>query len=154
MKDRILKFLSDENKTSAQFAEEIGVQPSGVSHILSGRNNPSLDFVMKMLQRYSNLSTEWLMFGKEPMYKRIQDPTLFDQLPFDSISSPESDKLVIPVSEGNKERSSAVPESESEYSSGEEMQKVAGYPAKNRKSKDRIDFLYKDRGFREYNREG
>lgn len=80
MKSRILKFLSSENKTSAQFAEEIGVQPSGVSHILSGRNNPSLDFVMKMLNRYPGLSTEWLMFGREPMYKRPQNPTLFDEL--------------------------------------------------------------------------
>ena len=57
MKDRIIKFLTAENKSSAQFAEEIGVQPSGVSHILSGRNNPSLDFVMKMITRYSFIST-------------------------------------------------------------------------------------------------
>ncbi|NLA48821.1 MAG: helix-turn-helix transcriptional regulator, partial [Bacteroidales bacterium] len=42
MKERILEFLKSENKTSAQFAEEIGVQPSGISHILSGRNKPSL----------------------------------------------------------------------------------------------------------------
>ena len=52
MKDRIQAFLQSENKSYAQFAEEIGVQPSGISHILSGRNNPSLDFVIKMLHRY------------------------------------------------------------------------------------------------------
>jgi len=50
MKERILEFLKNENKTSAQFAEEIGVQPSGISHIISGRNNPSLDFVIKILK--------------------------------------------------------------------------------------------------------
>ena len=53
MKERILEFLRAENKSSAQFAEEIGVQASGISHILSGRNNPSLDFVMKMLEKYN-----------------------------------------------------------------------------------------------------
>ena len=63
MKERLLEFLKNENKSSAQLADEIGVQASGISHILSGRNNPSLDFVLKMLEKYSFLSTEWLLFG-------------------------------------------------------------------------------------------
>ena len=78
MKERILAFLQSENKSAAQFAEEIGVQPSGISHILSGRNNPSLDFVMKMLHRYTSLSAEWLLFGRGAMYKYTSQPTLFD----------------------------------------------------------------------------
>lgn len=69
MKDRILEFLRTENKTSSQFAEEIGVQASSVSHIVSGRNRPSLDFIIKMLQRYDDLSTDWLIFGKGDMFK-------------------------------------------------------------------------------------
>jgi transcriptional regulator with XRE-family HTH domain len=77
MKDRILEFLKRENKTSAQFAEEIHVQPSGISHILSGRNKPSLDFVIKMLEKYSFLSTEWLIFGKGSMYKEPKMADLF-----------------------------------------------------------------------------
>lgn len=67
MKERIIEFLKSENKTSAQFAEEIGVQPSSISHIISGRNNPSLDFVMKMLSKYPALSSDWLLFGKGNM---------------------------------------------------------------------------------------
>src|SRR5659263_248352 len=78
MKERILAFLQSENKSAAQFAEEIGVQPSGISHIISGRNNPSLDFVMKMLHKYSSLSAEWLLFGRGAMYKYTSQPTLFD----------------------------------------------------------------------------
>jgi transcriptional regulator with XRE-family HTH domain len=80
MKERIFEFLRAENKSSSQFAEEIGVQPSGVSHILSGRNNPSLDFVLKMLEKYRYLSTEWLLFGKGSMYKDDSGmKSLFDQ---------------------------------------------------------------------------
>jgi len=79
MKERIIEFLRAENKTSAQLAEEIGVQPSGISHILSGRNNPSLDFVLKMLEKYSYLSSDWLLFGRGVMYKDIQMQTLFDE---------------------------------------------------------------------------
>jgi transcriptional regulator with XRE-family HTH domain len=78
MKERLLEFLRVENKTSAQLAEEIGVQASGISHILSGRNNPSLDFVLKMLERYQFLSTDWLLFGKGSMYADSKMNTLFD----------------------------------------------------------------------------
>ena len=78
MKDRILQFLKAENKSSAQLAEEIGVQPSGISHILSGRNKPSLDFVIKMLEKYKFLSTEWLLFGKGTMYREPEMQQLFE----------------------------------------------------------------------------
>jgi transcriptional regulator with XRE-family HTH domain len=79
MKERLQEFLRSENKSSAQFAEEIGVQPSGISHILSGRNKPSLDFVLKMLEKYKFLSTEWLLFGKGSMYKDLRMQSLFDE---------------------------------------------------------------------------
>jgi transcriptional regulator with XRE-family HTH domain len=78
MKERLLEFLKNENKTSAQLAEEIGVQASGISHILSGRNNPSLDFVLKMLEKYQFISTDWLLFGKGSMYSDSKMHTLFD----------------------------------------------------------------------------
>jgi len=78
MKERLLEFLKNENKSSAQLAEEIGVQASGISHILSGRNNASLDFVLKMLEKYPFLSTDWLLFGKGSMYKDVKMQNLFD----------------------------------------------------------------------------
>lgn len=74
-----MEFLRKENKSAAQFAEEIDVQPSGISHILSGRNNPSLDFVIKMLEKYPFISTEWLLFGKGTMHKEPTLETLFDE---------------------------------------------------------------------------
>ncbi len=78
MNERIREFLTAENKSSAQMAEEIGVQPSSISHILSGRNNPSLDFVLRMLEKYEFLSTDGLLFGKGAMYKEAGMQTLFD----------------------------------------------------------------------------
>ena len=79
MKERIIKFLREENKKPALFADEIGVQASGISHIISGRNNPSLDFIIKMLERYNYLSADWLLFGKGEMYKIKQNPSLFGE---------------------------------------------------------------------------
>lgn len=58
--------------TGARFAEEIGVQASSVSHILSGRNNPGTDFLIKILERYRGISSEWLLMGKGEMYKSAQ----------------------------------------------------------------------------------
>ena len=90
MKERLLEFLRNENKSSAQLAEEIGVQASGISHILSGRNNPSLDFVLKMLEKYQYLSTDWLLFGKGSMYKENRMQNLFD---YDLADNKESNEM-------------------------------------------------------------
>jgi transcriptional regulator with XRE-family HTH domain len=87
MKERLIEFLRSENKSSAQLAEEIGVQASGISHILSGRNNPSLDFVLKMIGKYPHISTDWLLFGKGSMYKEAKMQNLFD---FESLTSNEN----------------------------------------------------------------
>jgi transcriptional regulator with XRE-family HTH domain len=69
MKDRITLLIKAKNLTAAQFADEIGVQKSSISHILSGRNNASLDFIQKILLCYPDVSMDWLMFGKGPIFK-------------------------------------------------------------------------------------
>lgn len=82
MVDRINLLLKAKNITARQFAEEIGIQPSGISHILSGRNNPSLDFVMKVMKRWPEINISWLMFGKGEMYvspSEMQHPTVQEQ---------------------------------------------------------------------------
>jgi transcriptional regulator with XRE-family HTH domain len=79
MKERIIEFLRAENKSSSQFAEEIGVQPSGISHIISGRNKPSLDFIIKMLEKYPYISTEWLLFGRGDMFSNHEMQDLFNE---------------------------------------------------------------------------
>jgi transcriptional regulator with XRE-family HTH domain len=90
MKERLLEFLMNENKSSAQLAEEIGVQASGISHILSGRNNPSLDFVLKMLEKYQFISSDWLLFGRGSMYTEPKMQSLFD---YDNVDSIESEQM-------------------------------------------------------------
>jgi len=72
MKDRIILLIKAKNLTAAQFADEIGVQKSSISHIISGRNNASLDFIQKVLLTYPEVNMEWLMFGKGPLFKPIE----------------------------------------------------------------------------------
>jgi len=75
MINRILLILKTQNLSSSQFADEIGVQRSSISHILSGRNNPSLEFVTKILKRYPEINADWILFGRGSMYKGLNDKT-------------------------------------------------------------------------------
>jgi transcriptional regulator with XRE-family HTH domain len=70
IKDRILKILNTENMSSAKFADILGVQRSNISHILSGRNNPGLDFLQKVLLKFPSINPEWLIIGKGEMLKQ------------------------------------------------------------------------------------
>lgn len=60
--------------TASAFADEIGVQRSSVSHILSGRNKPSLEFIQKVIKRYPKVDAAWLISGATSN----QDPTRVD----------------------------------------------------------------------------
>ena len=72
MQSRLQQFLQAENITPARFADQIGIQRSGVSHILAGRNKPGFDFIEKMLRCYPSLNAEWLITGKGKMFKEIR----------------------------------------------------------------------------------
>ena len=67
MKDRIAKILSYYNLTSSAFADKIGVQRSGISHILSGRNKPSYDFLVSLLDKFPEINANWLLMGEGDM---------------------------------------------------------------------------------------
>lgn len=69
MNERLKQFLEMENLTPARFAEKLGIQRSGISHLLSGRNKPSFEFIQKMMTAYPGLNYEWLILGKGRPYK-------------------------------------------------------------------------------------
>lgn len=65
MRTRILKFIESEGITAAEFADNIGVQRSSVSHVLNGRNNPGFAFIQKILEAYPAIDSRWLLTGSE-----------------------------------------------------------------------------------------
>lgn len=83
MNTRLKQFLSAENITQAQLADNLNVVRASVSHILSGRNNPGYDFIKALMEKYPKLNIEWLIFGKGKMYKDSPTETLlqFDEVP-------------------------------------------------------------------------
>lgn len=82
---RIKKIMEYYDFSASSFAEKIGVQRSSISHILSGRNKPSLDFVIKITRCFDEVDIEWLVNGKgtfplihEEKEIKTSTPTLFD----------------------------------------------------------------------------
>ncbi len=73
MLNRIALVLQTQNLTVSAFADRIGVQRSALSHVLSGRNNPSLDFVTKILRTFPEIRSQWLLFGEGKMYDSLSD---------------------------------------------------------------------------------
>ena len=64
IQERILLLMKSLGLNPTQFADEIGVQRSSISHIISGRNNPSLDIVTKILNKFPDIDSNWLVIGK------------------------------------------------------------------------------------------
>ena len=62
--NRLKKIMDYYAISAALFADKIGVQRSSISHILSGRNKPSLDFILKITTVFENVDLYWLIHGK------------------------------------------------------------------------------------------
>lgn len=61
---RLQKILDYYGVSATAFSEEINFNRSTISHLLSGRNKPSLEFVLKVLQKYPEVELYWLLNGK------------------------------------------------------------------------------------------
>lgn len=121
IQDRIKMVIKMHNLSSSAFADKIGVQRSSVSHILTGRNNPSLDFIEKTLISFPRVNADWLIMGK-------------------------ASNIATESSHGGREKTYSVVESEdqSTYSSIENKK-----TALNTRSIDRIVVFYSDGTFEE-----
>jgi transcriptional regulator with XRE-family HTH domain len=138
MKDRIVKFMTQEGLSATKFADEIGVQRSSVSHILSGRNNPSFEFIQKILSRYKNLNAEWLILGTGSMYKKAEQMSLFSQIP--------------PITSATQP-SNLVPQPSQKLSSVEADKIISSIPEQEKLSPKKVDkilIFYSDKTFEEF----
>jgi len=72
---RIKKIITDNNLSNSEFAEKIGIPKSSVTHLLSERNNPSLDVIIKISESFDNISLDYLIFGHKKI-KEIPSKTL------------------------------------------------------------------------------
>lgn len=69
MREKLLNLMKSEGLTSSRLAEILEIQPSGISHILSGRNKPGFDLLQKILRRFPRIDPDWLLLDADRMYR-------------------------------------------------------------------------------------
>lgn len=149
MIDRINMLLKAKNITVSQFSQAIKIQRSGMSHILSGRNKPSLDFVLRVLKRYPEINPSWFLMGEGEMY--ISDKIDTQTTMFPSQLEIDDTKEIIDVDE-HKHKHKQEPinneliDSQNRYLDNENI--TMGRT--NTKKIEKIIVLYSDNTFDEY----
>ena len=158
MKDKIEKVLLYLGISPSQFADELGVQRSGISHILSERNKPSLEFIQKVLLKYKEINPEWLMIGKGEMLRGSVQRSLFSQTPDQDLISeisitPSESKKIDEVTSASQinDLTKDIRESENHLieseNSTETKSIIEHFFNANNKEIEKIVFFYKDKSF-------
>ena len=86
--------------TAGNFADKIEVQRSSISHILSGRNKPSLDFVMKVLKEFPEVELYWLLNGTGSFPKQAEIKTPTPPIQINRTSTPGASENFVKNTEG------------------------------------------------------
>lgn len=144
MLERIKRFMEMQNLSSSAFASDIGVQRSSVSHVLSGRNKPSLDFVVKIKDRFPDVNLEWLISGKGGMLaSKEKKETIKKSISSDDIESRQKSFLF-----EKDEIKESKDEPIKEIIAKDEP--VSAYGLKSEKPLKKIILLYYDNTFDEF----
>ena len=86
--NRLQKIIDFYNISATELSSQISFNRSTISHLLSGRNKPSLDFVMRILQKYPEVELYWLLNGKGSF------PSITKNLaPIDNMTTSEATKI-------------------------------------------------------------
>lgn len=143
MKDRIVQLINSEGLTSSKFADTIGVQRSSISHILSGRNKPSLDFVQKIRRSFPHVNIDWIIFGEGEMYKSQETTNLFEN---ETIQFEKEEEMPNVAAQPPKLKKEPASKPVNQPESFPEMN--AFVPGKQI---EKVVVFYTDKTFREYN---
>ena len=102
---RIEEIRSNHQLSAAAFASKIGVQRSAMSHILSGRNKPSLEFLMKVYEAFDEVALEWLIVGSSTPTPQKSKSDLFNPVEVDKPQTPPVEYLTAEKIENQKQTS-------------------------------------------------
>ena len=147
MREKLLKLMKSEKLSSSRLAEMLEIQPSSISHILSGRNKPSFDFLVKILRRFPTLNPDWLLLDAEQMYRssdnleqRLGGPSQRDSM------SQQNTIADLGQLSGNREKSTDAPK---ENSTNRPIGNLGNLPVQTKTNADieRVIVLYSDKSF-------
>lgn len=99
IQERIQLIIKMNNLTPSVFADKIGVQRSSISHVLSGRNKPGLDFLEKILIHFPRVNAHWLITGEQKLSdsenlnaENLNQKSNVNEV---SINNPDIDKVIL-----------------------------------------------------------
>jgi transcriptional regulator with XRE-family HTH domain len=129
MNNKIKNILLMKDMSPSRFADEIGVQRSSISHILSGRNKPSLEIIQKIVRRFPELGLDWIIDEDEE----------------ESLEQPESssNKSTLPSSQETSAKTIAIPLQNLQPEENE-------INATGKRQVEKILIFYSDKTFTEY----
>ena len=136
--------LKKKGLSATSLARILGIQPSGLSHILSGRNKPSFDLVVKILRAFPEINPDWLLLDSEAILRSngthsLENPLFGDDEFNLQSSTPDEENQNIEISESNLEKKNdATP--------------IFVRPKNGLKDVERIVVLYTDGTFDSYSR--
>lgn len=142
MKAKFEFLLKNKGLNATSLARMLEIQPSGLSHILSGRNKPSFDLVVKILRIFPDINPDWLLLDSDQIFR--SDDVVAPQLPSSRAERAEQSS-VLPFDEvANREVLEGV--------NGEknELPPIFTTPRNPNKKVERVIILYSDRSFESY----
>lgn len=95
LKERLSHIIRAQNLTASQFAEKMQIQPANVSHLLSGRNKPSFEFLVKLKEVFPEYSFDWIILGKKPITINNPNPELFPSVEKENKSEVKNDNMTV-----------------------------------------------------------
>ena len=98
MKDRIAHIMRAKNLKASDFASLLGIQPSAISHILAGRNRPSLELVKKIKETFPEYNLDWIVFGVGPITSSESSKEAFQEAQASIQMIPENASDIAPLS--------------------------------------------------------
>lgn len=117
MKERLQHIIKAESLTNLQFAQIVEISPASVTHLLAGRNNPSIEIVAKIARRFPHYNLRWLILGEGSIYTSSSQTTPTPQV-----------KEELPFAESCKQPSATNPEQSSMVSKAEGAKLIVCFP--------------------------
>lgn len=146
MHEKLPILMKSEGLTSSRLAELLGIQPSGISHLISGRNKPSFDLLQKILRRFPNINPDWLLLDSEEMYRKENNAATKGDLL-------DASKSEMPAFSANQtEETNSTTERNNETKSGADVATIlsAQTDGSSQRKVKRVILLYNDHSFESY----
>jgi transcriptional regulator with XRE-family HTH domain len=143
LNQKIKQILVEKQLSPSYFADEIGVQRSSISHILSGRNKPSFEIIQKIVKRFPDLGYEWLMDDSNTIPMPKMNNSIPNQHAFAPQAGTDMDELV------EYKKAMLSDKSTKAIMNGKSNGFIVN-SSMNGKTVERILIFYSDKSFAEY----